>query len=102
MTAGRAGLSRVAPPYMFRAMPLFRLLAIAKLALTARRHLRNLTPMERRRLGELVRRGHRLGPADRIELRQLASKLDARAFIGAAVTAFAPWRVRRFARGRAH
>ena len=101
MTAGRTGLSRVAPWDMFRAMPLFRLLAIAKLALTARRHLRNLTPMERRRLAELVRRGHRLGPADRMELRQLVSKLDARAFTASAVQAFAPWRIRRFARGRA-
>jgi hypothetical protein len=64
---------------LFRTLPWFRVLAISKLALTARRHLRNLTPAERRRL---------------------VSKLDARAFGATAVGAFAPWPIGRMARGR--
>jgi hypothetical protein len=81
-----------------RVLPWVRVLAIAKLALAARRHLRNLTPPERRRMAALVRRGRGLGPAERDELRGLVSKLDARAFTASAVDAFAPWRLGRFVR----
>jgi hypothetical protein len=83
-----------------RVLPWFRLLAIAKVALTARRHLRNLTPVERRRMAALARRGRRLEPAERDELRALVAKLDARAFTASAVDAFAPWPLRRLARPR--
>jgi len=83
-----------------RALPFFRLLAIAKIALTARRHLRNLTPGERRRMASLVRRGRSLAPPERDELRALVGRLDARAFTGSAVDAFAPWPLGRFARRR--
>jgi hypothetical protein len=83
-----------------RALPWFRLLAIAKIALSARRHLRNLTPAERRRMAALARRGRSLAPAERDELRALVTKLDARAFTASAVDAFAPWPIGRFARGR--
>jgi hypothetical protein len=84
---------------LFRTLPWFRVLAISKLALTARRHLRNLTPAERRRLGVLLwpRRGR--GPAELAERRRLVSKLDARAFGATAVGAFAPWPIGRMARG---
>ena len=83
-----------------RALPWFRLLAIAKIALTARRHLRNLTPAERRRMAALVRRGRSLAPGEREELRALVARLDTRAFTTSAVDVFAPWPFRRLARGR--
>jgi len=83
-----------------RALPWFRLLAIAKVALTVRRHLRKLTPAERRRMAALARRGRSLAPAEREELRALVTKLDARAFSASAFDAFAPWPFGRFARRR--
>jgi len=83
-----------------RALPWFRLLAIAKIALTARRHLRNLTPDERRRMASLARRGRSLAPAEREELRALVAQLDARAFSASAAEAFSPWPVGRLLRRR--
>ena len=85
----------------YRALPWFRVLAIAKIALTARRHLRLLTREERRRLAALFwRRGGR-GPGERAEMRRLLVKLDVRAFGTSAVGTFAPWPFGRMARGRA-
>ena len=83
---------------LVRRLPWFRVLAIAKIALTARRHLRNLTPDERRRLAALARRGRSLDPAERDELRDLVAKLDARAFAVTAADAFSPWPIARFFR----
>ena len=83
-----------------RRLPWFRWLAIVKLALVARRHLRNLTPAEWRRMVQLARRRRNLGAAERDELRALAGKLDARAFTATAFAAFAPWPLHRFARAR--
>jgi hypothetical protein len=69
-------------------LPFFKLLAILEILLLARRHLQGLTWADRRRMAELVRRGHRLSKAERRELRQLAAKLEAGAFVrGAAVRA---------------
>jgi len=83
-----------------RVLPWFRLLAIAKIALTARRHLRNLTPAERRRMATLARRRRTLAPAEREELRALAARLDVRAFTASAVDSFSPWPLGRLVRGR--
>jgi hypothetical protein len=66
------------------------LLAIAGLASVARRHLQHLDKAERRRLVELVRRGPRLSPAERHELRRLVSKLDMRGLAGSAVERISP------------
>ena len=68
-----------------RRLPIFKLLAVAEIALMARKHLQHLDPAERRRLGELVRRGRSLSPAERTELRALTSKLEPRVFAGAAL-----------------
>jgi hypothetical protein len=73
-----------------RRLPFFKVLAIAQLALLARRHLQALTPPERGRMAELARHGHRLTPAERAELRELAGKLEPRAFAAAAADAFSP------------
>jgi hypothetical protein len=78
-----------------RHMPFFKVLAIAKLALLARRHLGNLDPGDRRRLGQLVRRGHRLSASEREELRRLVGKLEPRALAWATADAFSPVRLRR-------
>jgi hypothetical protein len=73
-----------------RRLPFLKVLAIVQLALLARRHLQALSPAERRRMTELARRGRGLTPAERTELRQLAGKLEPRAFAGAIADAFSP------------
>jgi len=74
-----------------RRLPLFKILAIAQVALLARRHIQALSPFERRRMGELVRRGHRLTREERAELRMLAMKLEPGAFAGIAVDKLSPF-----------
>ena len=71
-------------------MPVVKLLAVAELALVARKHLQHLDATERRRLAELVRRGRGLSAAEREELRSLVLKLDVRAFAGSAVQRLSP------------
>ena len=89
---------------MFRAarrLPFFKVLALAEIALLARRHLQSLTPVERQRMVELVRRGRRLTPAERLELRELTAKLEPRVFAGGVADAFSPVPLpRRLTRGR--
>lgn len=75
---------------MLRRLPFFKLLAVAEVALLARRHLGNLAPDERRRLAELVRRGRRMGPEERRELRELVMRLEPRAFAVHAVDRMSP------------
>jgi hypothetical protein len=75
-----------------RSLPFFKILAIARLALTARRHLQSLTPAERHRLAELVRHSRHLTPAERGEVRALVAKLEPRAFAGTVVRTIAPFR----------
>jgi hypothetical protein len=75
---------------LLRRMPFFKLLAIAQTALLARRHLQRLDADDRRRLGELVRRGRRTSPAERDELRALLAKLGPREFAFAAADRFSP------------
>jgi hypothetical protein len=74
-----------------RRLPFFKILAVAQVALLARRHLAALTPIERRRLGELVRHGHRLSGPERRELRDLVMKLEPRAFAAAAADHMSPF-----------
>ena len=73
-----------------RQLPFFKLLAVAQVAMMARQHLQALDADERRRLGELVRRGRRLDAAERAELRSLAGKLEPQAFAMAAVDKLSP------------
>ncbi|MBE2317459.1 hypothetical protein DVA67_015860 [Solirubrobacter sp. CPCC 204708] len=75
---------------LVRRLPLFKVIAILQLALLARRHLGALTPPERRRAAQLVRRAHKLTPAERHELIGLAGKLEPRAFAGAAADRLSP------------
>ena len=73
-----------------RQLPFFKLLAVAQVAMMARQHLQALDAGERRRLGELVRRGRSLDSAERAELRALAGKLEPQAFALAAVDKLSP------------
>ena len=63
-----------------RAIPFWRLVIIAQIALLVRRHLQLLSPIERVRLWELSRNAKNLTPAERREFRELASKLEPGAF----------------------
>lgn len=71
-------------------LPFFKVLAIAQVALLARRHYRHLDGAERRRLAELARRGHRLAGHERAELRELVGKLDLRGLAGGAASRLSP------------
>ena len=83
-----------------RRLPLFKLLALAQLALLARRQFQQLDDADRRRLGELVRRGPRMERGERDELRALLVKLEPRTFAAAAANAFSPVRLPRRFTGR--
>jgi hypothetical protein len=77
-----------------RRLPVFKVLAIAEIALLARRHVTKLTPQERRRLVELVRTGkgrsRNLQPAEQKELAALVAKVEPRLFAGMAADKLSP------------
>jgi hypothetical protein len=73
-----------------RRIPFFKLLAILQILLLARQHLKGLTPNDRRRMADLVRRGPRLSKAERRELRELAMKLEPGAFAKGAASRLSP------------
>jgi len=83
-----------------RAIPFFRLLAIAQTVLLVRRHVRMLDAGDRRRLAELVRRGRGMTPAEREELRGVLAKLEPRVFAATAADAFSPVHVPRWVKRR--
>jgi hypothetical protein len=66
------------------------LIALLQVAMLARRHLQALTPVERRRMAELMRRPHRLSGPERHELRDLATKLELRHFATGAASRLSP------------
>jgi hypothetical protein len=78
---------------------LLRIVAVGQLALLARRHIRALTPRERRRLLELARKPHKLSARERKELRSLAAKLEPGAFARNAARTVSPIGGRRGKRG---
>ncbi len=71
-------------------LPIFKVVAIAQVALLGRRHLQRLGPGEARRLTELIRRKRRLSEPEQEELRALTAKLEPRAFAGAAADHLSP------------
>jgi hypothetical protein len=77
-----------------RRVPVFKLLAAGEVLLLAREHLRGLTPSERGRLLELVRRGRgrpsNLSEPERLELTELIAKLEPRLLAGEAVNKLSP------------
>jgi hypothetical protein len=85
---------------LLRRMPMLRWLAIGRIALLARRHLQRLDASDRRRLGELVRRGRGMTPPERDELRTLLAKLEPGAFAAMTANAFSPVPLPRWLMGR--
>jgi hypothetical protein len=81
-------------------MPYFRVLAIAKTVLLARRHVRRLDASDRRRLAQLARRGTALSAAERDEMRRILAKLEPRAFALATANAFSPVKIPRWIMSR--
>jgi hypothetical protein len=81
---------------VLRRLPFLKILAIAQIALLVHRHLTHLTASERRRLADLVRRGHRLNAAERRELRELVAKLEPAAFVFGAADHISPIPLKRW------
>jgi hypothetical protein len=77
-----------------RRIPVFKLLAIAEIALLARTHATRLDRDERRRLVDLVRaargRPSTLSEAEREELARLVAKTEPRRFVGLAADKLSP------------
>ena len=72
-----------------RRVPVARLLVTAEVVMLARQHLLKLEPHERRRVVELMRRGHgrpgHLSERDRRELARLVEKAEPREFVRSAM-----------------
>jgi len=83
-------LRRLLSRRLARQLPIFRLIAVVQIALLAREHLRGLEPADRQRLLQLVRKGRGMSHDERAELRAIAGKLDAGAFVRAAADRFSP------------
>ena len=81
---------------MIKHLPFFKILAIAQIALLARRHLRGLSKADRRRMTELARRGTKLTADERAELRRLVGKLEPRSFAVDAANHISPVRMPRW------
>jgi hypothetical protein len=77
-----------------RAIPLARLLAAAEIALLAHDHVAQLEPQERRRIVQIMRKGHgrrrNLSEREREELAALVAKAQPRLFAGLAAQKFSP------------
>jgi hypothetical protein len=89
-----------------RRVPVVALVSAGEVALLAREHLRRLTPEQRRRLVELVRKGRgrraRLSAREQDELSALLDRLEARYLVGEAVKRVSPVPLpRRLVYGRA-
>jgi hypothetical protein len=83
-----------------RALPWFKVMALAQTLLLARRHFQKLDDDDRRRLTELARRGRNLSPAERDELRRIVAKFEPREFALSAAGKFSPVRFPRRSGGR--
>jgi hypothetical protein len=80
---------------LLKGVPVARLLALGELLLLAREHVTRLSPQERRRVLELVRRGRgrpsRLSGRERKELAELIAKAEPRLFARNAVRKLSPF-----------
>lgn len=86
----RSLATRLATGRAARAVPLLKWLALAEIAVLAKRHVEHLDTGERRELGGLLRHARRLSPADRLRLRELVTKMEPRAFVGGAADRLSP------------
>ncbi len=83
-------VKRTATNRLARRLPIYKVVAVAQVAMLARRHVQNLEPGEARRIGELLRHARSLSAAEKDELRALTAKLEPRAFAGAAADQLSP------------
>lgn len=88
-----------------RVIPVVKLLAAGEIILIAREHFEKLEPHERRRVFELVRKGHgrpsHLSLRERDELRDLILKAEPRLFAGLVAQQLSPVGLpQRLVRGR--
>lgn len=95
-------LERVA---WFRRLPAARLLAAGEILVLAHEHVTRLEPHERRRVLQLVRRGHgrtrNLSAEERAELAALLAKANPRLFVGLVADKLSPVRLpTRLVRGK--
>jgi hypothetical protein len=86
-------------------IPIFKLLAVAEIAVLAHSHMSRLTPEERRRAIELVKLGRgrtgNLTSSERDELAALVAKAEPRLFAGLAADKLSPVPLpKRFVHGR--
>jgi hypothetical protein len=92
--AGRLMKRVISRMPLVKRLPVFKLLAIAEVALLAREHYTRLTPPERRRLIELMRtakgRTRNLQAAERQELAALVAKIEPRLFAGMVADKLSP------------
>ena len=74
---------------------MLKLLAVAEVGMLAHNHFRRLTPVERRRLIELVRIAHgrpsNLNSSEREDLRELVARLEPRVLAGEAANRLSPF-----------
>jgi hypothetical protein len=79
---------------VLKRLPVLKLLALGEIVLLAHDHFVLLSPEERRRMVELVRRGRgrpsRLSGRDRDELSELIAKVGPREFVGEAADRLSP------------
>lgn len=77
-----------------RRLPMFKLIALAEIALLARSHIGRLDAPERRRFLDLLRksrgRAGQLAPGERDELQTLVAKMEPRRFAGIAADKLSP------------
>jgi hypothetical protein len=77
-----------------RRLPVFKLIAIAEIALLARSHVARLEPTERRRMVDLLRKGRgrttNLSTGERDEFQRLVAKTEPRLFAGVAADKLSP------------
>jgi hypothetical protein len=83
---------------ILRRMPIFKWLALGQTVMLAWQHLQRLDANDRRRLGQIVRRGRHMSREERGELRRILGKLEPRAFAFTTAGRFSPLPLpRRFA-----
>ena len=91
MGARNAAIGRISRRVpLLRRVPVVRLILLAELITVARRHLDQLTPKQRRRALELIRKGPDMTDKQKQELRGLVRKLEPRAFAGSAAERLSP------------
>jgi hypothetical protein len=76
---------------VFKRIPFIKLMALAQIAMLARRHFQRLDANERKRFVDMVSHPRGLTPADKHEFRSLIAKMEPGAFAGSAARHASPF-----------